>query len=348
MFFPEFGRLGNDSLCLLLAGIGWSLTLRWLGDERNKKIPLALGLCLALGLLTKAFFLPITVGLFLFFLFRLRQGRQNREQTAARVDGLALFLALPVMACLWYAYKALAYGSLSGSEEIVQLARQGGLLAGLLKNFSLSLLLNDLRIALATWLWGGTTSLAGIQSFLRWPMLALVAGLVLLYARSLRGRPLTEAGWIPVWVGVPFFGGLFYHSLAMVALQGGGATPGWYISILLPFLAAAFSPGFLWLERRAATRKAVAGLLLYNGLFLMAVLWAQMALFAGCAVKGSDKLYEFPDRLFCLDRMPQVIDRLQALGWPLAALACGGAGFLLLAWGTACALAWRTDGEGAR
>src|SRR5258706_9347009 len=57
-FFPEMARLGNDSLCLLLMGIGWYLCLRIL-NQRLVTGALSLGIVLRLGLLTKTFFLPI-------------------------------------------------------------------------------------------------------------------------------------------------------------------------------------------------------------------------------------------------------------------------------------------------
>ena len=57
-FFPQFARLGNDSLCLLLVGATWALLLRLLQGEGRWASAAALGVVLGLGLLTKAFFLP--------------------------------------------------------------------------------------------------------------------------------------------------------------------------------------------------------------------------------------------------------------------------------------------------
>jgi hypothetical protein len=62
MFFPEFARIGNDSLCLLIFGACWALMLSMLGPKASRWHAAALGTCLGAGLLTKAFFIPISIG----------------------------------------------------------------------------------------------------------------------------------------------------------------------------------------------------------------------------------------------------------------------------------------------
>jgi hypothetical protein len=63
MFFGEFARIGNDSLCVFLIGLIYSLALRLeYQDEFDPKNAFALGICFALGLLTKAFFIPVLAG----------------------------------------------------------------------------------------------------------------------------------------------------------------------------------------------------------------------------------------------------------------------------------------------
>ena len=62
MFFGEFARIGNDSLCLLLFAVIYSLTLRNIGQSLDRATALATGVCFGLGLLTKAFFIPALAG----------------------------------------------------------------------------------------------------------------------------------------------------------------------------------------------------------------------------------------------------------------------------------------------
>jgi hypothetical protein len=60
----------------------------------------------------------------------------------------------------------------------------------------------------------------------------------------------------------------------------------------------------------------VTGLLFYGVLFLLVVLYAEAALFAGCAVKGDDKYYAFAGRVACLDRIPDIWHYVGVYGWP--------------------------------
>lgn len=90
MFIVEFARLGNDSLCLFLFGMIWAVLLRWLEDEYDSKRSLLLGILLGLGLLTKAFFLPITFGIGLFVLFRIWCERSDQKLFRSRFKQFTL------------------------------------------------------------------------------------------------------------------------------------------------------------------------------------------------------------------------------------------------------------------
>ena len=71
-------------------------------------------------------------------------------------------------------------------------------------------------------------------------------------------------------------------------------------------------------------------LLIYATGFLATVFWAQASLFAGCATKGTDKLYQFPDETFCTDRFADIMSNLSVFGWPNIALYAFGGGILCL------------------
>ena len=66
MFVPEFGRIGNDSLCMFLVGVTWTALLALIEKPERKDLSIVLGIVLGLGLLTKAFFLPIGTGVCLY------------------------------------------------------------------------------------------------------------------------------------------------------------------------------------------------------------------------------------------------------------------------------------------
>jgi hypothetical protein len=121
---------------------------------------------------------------------------------------------------------------------------------------------------------------------------------------------------------------VLYHILVVIAL-GTNGTPGWYLNILAPFLATAFGIGIGRMRRSPAGRFAVSVSVAYAIFFLAVALWSQAALFAGCAVKGSEKYYEFAGSRFCLDRLGEVTAHLSIIGWPLV-------GYLAIASGLLC------------
>jgi hypothetical protein len=151
----------------------------------------------------------------------------------------------------------------------------------------------------------------------------------------LKHLPLGNIAWLPVWLFVFFGGGLFYHILMDIAATGSASTPGWYLHILMPWIAPVLGIGIGSLLEIRHVRPFVVGLLLYAVLFQIAALWAQVALFASCAVKTDDSFYAFTGRYLCLDQFPTVVERLSVLGWPVLAVVGFGGGFiciLLLIW----------------
>ena len=80
MFFAEFARIGSNSLCLFLLGLIFQLTLRLIyGKCPTIMMPILLGGLLGLGLLTKAFFLPLLAGYSAFLLFRVWRVRGKTQ-----------------------------------------------------------------------------------------------------------------------------------------------------------------------------------------------------------------------------------------------------------------------------
>lgn len=333
MFFPEFTRIGNDSLCLFLVGLVAYLLSLWLKDERNTKISIAIGIALGMGLLTKAFFLPITAGLVMFLLIRLWLDKQNVAMRSQRGWNL-LQIILPALLIGggWYVYKLVVYGVLSGSDSAIQLARQGGLIAGLKENFSLYGLVRGVVGPLVSYSWAGTWSLTRIPILLHLPLLLLAAWVIGAFLLQLKRRSLTDPVWLPVWV-FGFFGcGLFWNVVINVALSAHGNTPGWYLHILMPWIAPALGIGAISILQHRRSRLFLIGFLFYAVLFQMIALWAQLALFTGCATKGDDKYYAFSGHAFCLDQTSLLMDRVAVLGYPsLAAIGFGG-GLICTLW----------------
>ncbi|SVC94512.1 uncharacterized protein METZ01_LOCUS347366, partial [marine metagenome] len=68
MFFIEFARIGNDSICFLLNSIIFYYSLKWFKYKNHSSLFL-IGILLGIGILVKAFFIPIFISLLLFIFF---------------------------------------------------------------------------------------------------------------------------------------------------------------------------------------------------------------------------------------------------------------------------------------
>ena len=333
MFFPEFTRIGNDSLCLFFVGLMTYLLSLWLKDERNTKISLAIGIVLGMGLLTKAFFLPITAGLVAFLLIRLWLDKQGVAMRPLRGWNL-LQIIWPALLIGggWYVYNLMAYGELTGSDEAIHLAHYGGLIAGLKENFSLYGLVYGVAGLMVSYSWAGTWSLTLMPALLHLPLLSLAAWVIGAFLLQLKRRSLTDPVWLPVWA-FGFFGcGLLGHVVLNLALTGHGYTAGWYLHILMPWIAPALGIGAISLLQHRRSRLILIGVLFYAVLFQMIALWAQLALFTGCATKGDDKYYAFSGYTFCLDQAPLLMDRLAVLGYPHLAVIGFAGGLMCMVW----------------
>jgi hypothetical protein len=318
MFFPEFARIGNDSLCLLLAGLAAFLLTKGLANESKTRWPAALGVCLGLGLLTKAFFLPITFVLGVFLLLRCWSSGDNKARRM-RLRNSAIVLAVAaVIGGGWYIYNALANGVLIGGDDAF--VRQSDFWTRIKQNLSVYDLARSGVVAFTTWIWAGTWSLARMSLSLYVPMLLMVSMTIGAFAAQLRRTPLAEPVWLPVLLVAIFSCGLLYHVVLVSAYGGVGGTAGWYFNILMPWTAPALGSGVMALGKRAWTRLLLTSLLCYGVLFQAMAVWAQVALFTGCAVKGSDKYYSFSGSAFCLDQAETIYDRLAIIGWPNLAL----------------------------
>ena len=127
MFFAEFARIGSDSLCLFLLGLIFQLTLHLIYGKRHTiTTPILLGGLLGLGLLTKAFFLPLLAGYSAFLLFRVWHVRAKTQLVRPR---LITFYLTTVSALLigigWYVRNFLVYGSPTGSGDSIHIAQLG-------------------------------------------------------------------------------------------------------------------------------------------------------------------------------------------------------------------------------
>lgn len=315
-FFPEMARLGNDSLCLFLAGIAWALLPRLL-ERKRPADALLMGVILGLGLLTKAFFLGITGGLALFLVFvALKRNEWSLLRIVVMTTGVAVALG-----GAWYTYELYSTGSLTGARDVIAAARQGNLGQRMIEGFSLLRFLQGIGQITVSFAWAGTLSFNRFPPIYTLPMILLALLPSLEWLRRLARLPITAAA--PLFIAGPFILGLAYFRLTQMARDGEGTgTPGWYLHMLAGPLAFALVLGWRW-------RRVLAGLALY-ALGFHAFVWTmQLSLFSGCAYKAGTYKYTQFDLGGCLI----VPERLAVLGYPLlggmalaAALALAGGG----------------------
>jgi hypothetical protein len=327
-FFPDTARLGNDSLCLLVMGIAWYLLLRLL-SQRLTKIAVLLGVMLGLGLLTKAFFVPILAGCACLLIFHgLREGDPRQFRNA-----LAMLVAAGAVGGWWYLHQYLSVGSFIVATDILAAEKQGPIWLQILSNFSVLGLIRGIGQMATSFAWAGTWSYGRFPPVFSLPIIILAALPLFNWGIRLRWAPTPVIA--PLFVATPMILGLIYYLLTQIVRGANSSgTPGWYLHILAGPLSLALVVG--WRQRLVLAALAVYALGFH------VVIWAtQLSLFSGCAFKGGDYKYVQFDFASCL------IDpsRLSVLAEPLpGALALAAAAALGL---TAC-LFWRRVGAPAK
>lgn len=328
-FIPEMARLGNDSLCLLLLAVALVFVLR-IDKDPNARDSLALAAALAAGLWTKAFFLPLTAGIALWFAWRIWLARADRTKARTWVKSAAMSMGgAGLVGGLWYGGRFLATGDVTGGDEFVRLGQDADFLSGLLAHFQLVDFLRGVAAIAGSFGWAGTWSLVRPSEVLILGPVLLMAWVLIRWA--LQARQLEPVHALPVFVAAPMVAGLIYHLLVRISAgEGGIGTPGWYLHILAPVVMIALA----WGWRGSMISK---GLAMYVVGFT-AYVWAlQLSLFSGCAAKlGEQKTFTFEGATCFVD-----VGQLNALGHPLL-----GATALLMACaagGWAVFTAWRND-----
>ncbi len=260
MVWATLGHIGNDAFAVPVTV--WLLAL-W---AEEASLPL-LGLVLAVGLLTKAYFLCFVPVL---GVYGVRRFRRERPSDVLASLGIAGCLAGP-----WYARNVLLYSSLSGTTQ-----SQGG--ATFLQSISAALHMNWLLVGYAflrNSLWTGNWS---YTSFARLPLnLELLAGAaaLVLYCRQFRAVPEREV-WL--WAACAAFGfGVFYQAGATAVLTHGRSSipdPWYWQGVLLCLMAF----GFLGLQRsrRLGRLLATALIILSMGIAAVTLVGKQLPAYA--------------------------------------------------------------------
>ena len=332
MFFPEFARLGNDSLCLLLFGAVWAILLSTCDREPSLWRAASLGACLGAGLLAKAFFIPISLGVVGCLGWSAWRPNASGARRGPMLRDVAVVSAVAMLiGAWWYLRSYMQHGVLTGSNDLIALSRDGGLIAGLREHFEWRHMVRGIAAFIVTGYFAGTWTLARLPEWMYAP--GLVAIGVLCFA-ALRPRPEPRARRlmnVMLWVLVPMLCGLAYHLLSRIAGgTGGHGTPGWYVSILAPACAVPLGAGMIAVSRWRRLPWLATAMWVWMVCFVVATFWLHAALYAGVAVKDMETRHlTCPDGWASLLNVAEIHNRLSVFGWPTASLICLGGGALL-------------------
>src|SRR6202008_4760952 len=105
----------------------------------------------------------------------------------------------------WYAYKFVAFNSITGGAEFITLDAQGGLLVNLPQKFAVRYLVRAFAALIATAYYTGTWSLTRLPEVLYLPGLLLLAFITIRALVALRPHALTDPEWAPLWLAAPVF-----------------------------------------------------------------------------------------------------------------------------------------------
>ncbi len=329
-WFSDTARLGNDSVCALLIALTWIICLRMMRRGISVKYFLLMGFVLGLGCLTKAFFVPISIGVLAFWIFRQRKigGRSGLKQ-AVGFSSLTLILIL-MLSGWWYWNNLVQYGVFLGSNEMIWLDQAGGLWEGLKKNFSLYQWIRGHSVVLVTFAFIGSWSSPKPPWIFLLPIGVSVLGVTSFYLWTIRHYIKTSEEWFPVWLSIPLLVGLSYHVLIRIGLTGEGrGTGGYFLHILATPLASALGISLCGIWGRRLFRAITQAYFGYIILFSFGTTWLQSLFFSGIVrASESEKIYFLPEQLPSFFGLSLAYERLKILVYP-------DAGLLLLAigWG---------------
>lgn len=334
---PEFARLGNDALVMLLFGMVWAWAAKRAMSPLSWWWYVGLGVLLGLGGLTKVTFLPITlvmVGWLLWIGTATDDARERARTWFGTLIVTGLFLTI---ASRGYLTNVADRGSLTGLVELTHSDdfASWGWLAGF--KHPQQLLKGLLNIGL-TFIWGGTASSAYPPVILVLPLLLMTA--VLALASLCRVRVREPLSVLAIWVISVMFASLVYYLLVRIADDKiGSGTPGWYLHILMPPLSLLFALGANELRSRFSNAALAWRIWLgYSFCLFAGVAWLQLSLFAGCTFKtATSRIYHSAD-WSCLMEFAAIYRHLERLTFPVAgfsafAIAMLLACFAVLPWG---------------
>jgi hypothetical protein len=328
MLFFDIARIGNDSLCLLICALVAYLIPKLIRNWSNS-VAIYIGALLGLGLLTKAFFLPIGFGILIFLAFE----KSSEVKIAEKIPALALvFLTMGVISFWWYLRNYYEFGSFTGSDEFISLDSKGGLISNLKIRFTFYEFFRGLFVPIVSFIWAGSGSLVRMPYLFIIPLLFINLIIFLSYISHIRKKSLIFSyDSLFLLIFSIFYLSLVLHMIHVLALYGRGTTPGWYLNILFPWAVPAVGFGIISLLKKDRIRTSISnGAYIFLGVFQIIAIYFLVTLYSGCSYKGYSKLFEFQSQYVCLDNLGLIYERMNLIGFPILGMSCLAIGFSLL------------------
>lgn len=328
-FFPEFARLGNDSLVLFLVSIVWLLLIQRLSGPRGFLWYLLLGLLLGLGGLTKVTFLPICAAVIGWLFWIGLQTSDRREQIRTWVGTVLLASTYFALTAKGYLVNLAQRGSISGLVELSGAENTGFLESLSALQHPFEVIKGVLGIAM-TFVWGGSASSAYPPVVFVLPVALLTGALALCSLTLLKGNT-RKLAVLAMLVVASVTAGLLYYLFLRVAATGVGAgAPGWYLHTLIGPLSVLLAGGWQFLQQRISFSRSIwLGWLTYMLVFGIGVAWLQLTLFSACSFKTADhRGYSF-DNPMCIVDLSTTYYRLELLAYPTAGIVLSSLAALL-------------------
>lgn len=316
MFFLEFARIGNDSLCIFFIGLLAFIIFSWDRSNIKKYDLFNLGLVLALGLVTKAFFIPITAAILLTLLIYLLELKDKSAKIFLYRNLYLILLPLILISGSWYLYKFVFIGDPGLGFDALQLSQQGGLIKGLKDHFDILLFFRGTIVPIVTFIWAGSWSLARMPIISYAPLMLGFLYLVLEIAFKKKIEIKKNFFLVTILSFLFMYLGLCWHVLIQAALSAPASSPGWYLHILAPFIFPILGAIFFDLFDNKFKKILCLSFFLYALIFHLIAIWSHFALFGGCAIKSDAKNFFFNGNLLCLDQFSTILKRLEIISYP--------------------------------
>jgi hypothetical protein len=332
MFFLEFARIGNDSLCILMVGITTYLISLWHKDKGRSIISISIGVNLALGLITKALFIPITAAFGIVLALNVSGNNTYEIKLKLLKSSFLIFLPLCLIAGSYYLFKYIIVGDLGLGFEALQLAQRGGLLNGLKEHFDFFTFLRGLIVPFVTFFWAGSWSLVRMPILSYVPFFVAAAWLVKSYIFLPKEYKVDRVTALLIPSFFLMYLGLAWHVMIMMGLNAIATSPGWYFHILMPLIAPLIGIAYSSIIKDAFKAKIFIYILAYSFLFQLSAILLHASLFGAGTFKGNNKSFVFNQDNLTVYGISNIYHNLMIISFPNLSFVSFFLGFFVLAY----------------